>query len=97
MAQIIWTERAISDLNAIGEYISLDSEYNAKKIIQQLIKKADSILLYPERGRPIPENIPGNYRQVLYKSYRVIYRIEKSDIIICCVYHQKKLLFKIIE
>ncbi len=95
MAELIWSERAIEDLNSIAEYIALDSEYAAKKFIEELIKKANILSIHPGKGRPIPENIPGNYRQILHKSYRVIYRIEKQIVIISTVYHQKKLLFKI--
>ncbi len=92
MAELIWSERAITDLNSIGEYIALDSEYAAKKLIKELLEKANILSIHPGKGRPIPENIPGNYRQILHKSYRVIYRIEKETVIISSVYHQKRLL-----
>lgn len=95
MAELIWSERAIRDLDSIGEYIAMDSEYAAKKFIKELIKKANILSIHPGKGRPIPEKIPGNYRQILHKSYRVIYRIEKETVIISSVYHQKRLLFKI--
>lgn len=95
MAELIWSERAIRDLDSIGEYIAMDSEYAAKKFIKELIKKANILSIHPGKGRPIPEKIPSNYRQILHKSYRVIYRIEKETVIISSVYHQKRLLFKI--
>ncbi|MEO6638887.1 MAG: type II toxin-antitoxin system RelE/ParE family toxin [Ginsengibacter sp.] len=95
MVQLIWSERAIKDPDSIGEYIALDSEQAAKKFIQQLIEKANILSLYPGKGRPIPENIPGNYRQILHKSYRIIYRLHKETVIISSIYNQKKLLFKI--
>jgi plasmid stabilization system protein ParE len=44
------------------EYIALDSEYSAQKFVQELINKANLLIFHPEKGRPIPENIPGNYR-----------------------------------
>ncbi len=97
MVQIIWSERAIIDLNSIAEYIASDSEYAANKFVQELINKTNTLLSYPEMGRPIPENIPGSYRQILHKSYRIIYKLENKNIIISSVYHQKKLLFKIVE
>jgi len=37
MVQIIWTKRAITDLDSIAEYIAVDSEYAAQKFIQELI------------------------------------------------------------
>lgn len=95
MDQLIWSETAIKDLNSIAEYIATDSEDAAQKFVQELINKANSLLLQPGKGRPIPEDIPGNYRQILYKSYRIIYKIHKRDIVISSVYHQKKLLYKI--
>ncbi|MDQ2863908.1 MAG: type II toxin-antitoxin system RelE/ParE family toxin [Bacteroidota bacterium] len=95
MVQLIWAERAIKDLNSIAEYIEVDSEQAAKNFVAELIKKANTLVPHPWRGRPIPENIPGNYRQILFKSYRIIYRIDNQFIIIASLYHQKRLLFKI--
>ena len=95
MVQIIWAKRAITDLDSIGKYIGRDSEYEAQKFVQELIKKADSLISYPEKGRPIPEKIPGNYRQILYKNYRIIYKLERKKVIVSSVYHQKKLLSKL--
>ncbi len=94
---LIWSLRSIKDLDSIGEYIAVDSEKAAEKFIQELITKANSLLKHSQKGRPVPEDIPGDYRQILHKSYRIIYRIANQDIIIATIYHQKKLLFKIEE
>ena len=95
MAQIIWSHRSIKDLHSIAEYISFDSENIAEKFVKEIIKKAETLIDYPEQGRPVPENIAGNYRQIIHKSYRIIYKIVKKKVIISSVYHQKKLLSKI--
>jgi toxin ParE1/3/4 len=95
MAEVIWTLNAINDLISIGEYISQDSEYAAQKFVKELIGKAVTLAPHPLKGRPIPEKIPGGYRQILHKSYRIIYRLENEKIFISSIYHQKKLLFKI--
>jgi plasmid stabilization system protein ParE len=49
MVQIIWTQRALTDLNSIAEYIASDSEYAAGKFVKELIKKAQVLLSVPER------------------------------------------------
>jgi toxin ParE1/3/4 len=95
MAQIVWTSTAINDLNSIAEYIEIDSERAAVKFIKEIISKTEALSFHPFKGRPIPENIPGDYRQILHKSYRIIYRVEGSNIFISSIYHQKKLLFKL--
>ncbi len=40
MAKISWTDRAITDLKDIGEYISKDSPRYAKHTIEKLIETA---------------------------------------------------------
>ena len=39
MAQVIWTEPALLDLNEIAEYIALDKITAAKKFVQKVIFK----------------------------------------------------------
>lgn len=95
MAQIIWTSTAINDLTSIAEYIETDSEMAAVKFVKEIISKAEALSSHPFKGRPIPENISGDYRQILHKSYRIIYKVEGSNIFISTIYHQKKLLFKL--
>ena len=95
MALLIWTLGAINDLDSIGEYISIDSEIAAKKFVKEIIAKADALAIQPLKGRPIPERIPGEYRQILHKSYRIIYKVENEKIYVSSIYHQKRLLFKI--
>lgn len=67
MATVIWTSRALKDLVSIGEYIESDSETAAQKFIKEIISKAEVLAFHPFKGRPIPENIPGKYRQILHK------------------------------
>ena len=95
MAQIVWTLGAINDLDSIGEYIALDSELAAKKLIKEIISKAELLADNPYRGRPIPDKFLGDYRQILHKSYRIIYSVKKDAIYISSIYHQKRLLFKL--
>jgi plasmid stabilization system protein ParE len=67
MTTVIWTSRSLKDLVAIGEYIGADSETAAKKFIKEIISKAEVLSFHPLKGRPIPENIPGKYRQIYIK------------------------------
>ena len=72
MATVIWTSRARKDIVPIGEYVGADSETAAKKFIKEIISKAEVLAFHPFKGRPIPENIPGKYRQILHKNYRIL-------------------------
>ena len=65
MASITWTETALKDINAIAEFIALDSSFSASKFVNKLFATAIKLEKYPEIGKPVPE-LPGyTYREIL--------------------------------
>lgn len=76
--QVILSPRAIQDLQEIVRYISFDSPANAQKFGLALIDKARSLKTLPERGRIVPEFPNGIYREIIFHSYRIVYRISAS-------------------
>lgn len=85
---------AQSDLEHIFFYIAEDSINNAKNFILELEKKIYSLETMPERFPFIPENIffQTNYRHIVHKKYRVIYKICDNSVYILRVIHGAKLL-----
>jgi toxin ParE1/3/4 len=51
MAQIIWTEPALFDLNEIAEYIALDKPGAARRLVNQVFKSVGQLEQFPELGR----------------------------------------------
>jgi toxin ParE1/3/4 len=91
MAKIIWTEKAVSHIKGIYEYIARDSKVYAINFISSLIKAVEQLELLPYMGRRVPEFKEYNLREILYKSYRIVYRISKSgDIEILAIIHGAK-------
>ncbi|QOD71212.1 type II toxin-antitoxin system RelE/ParE family toxin, partial [Vibrio navarrensis] len=41
MAEVIWTEPALSDLNDIAEYIALENVVAAKQLVQAIFSKVE--------------------------------------------------------
>jgi plasmid stabilization system protein ParE len=92
MAKIIWTQTALADTNAIAEYIALDSVFYAKQFVERIFLATDKLQRYPEIGTIVQE-LPGqNYREILFRKYRIIYRIVSSDVYIISVHHSSRLL-----
>lgn len=85
---------AQKDLEHIFFYIAEDSLNNAKKFILDLEEKIYSLETMPERFALIPENIffGTDYRQIIHKKYRVIYKISNNSLYIMRVVHGAKLL-----
>ena len=50
MAQVIWTEPAPSDLNAIAEYIALDKPSAAASLVQKVFSSTDRLNSFQSLG-----------------------------------------------
>jgi len=85
---------AQNDLEHIFFYIAADSINNAKRFILELEKKIYSLDTFPEGFAYIPENIffGTNYRHIIHKKYRVIYKIDNNSVYILRLIHGAILL-----
>jgi len=64
---------------AIHDYIAKDSKTYATRFIKSLIKASSKLEIMPRCGRIVPEFEIYGFREVIYKSYRIIYRIIDDD------------------
>lgn len=91
--QVIWTPTAERDLIDILEYIVADSVSAAKKIAQNIQKKAETLDSFPERGRIVPElqniGILG-YRELIVKPWRLVYRVEQQTVYVLAVLDSRR-------
>ena len=92
--EIYLTQNAQNDLEQIFFYIASDSLNKAKKFILELEKIINSLDISPERCPLIPENIffGTNYRHLIHKRYRVVYKIKNNSVYILRMVHGSKLL-----
>ena len=96
MAQIIWTEPALDNLNDIAEYIAISNIYAAKQLVENVFNKVQRLEQCPESGR-IPVEIETlNYREVIVNPCRFFYKVEKDKIYILHVLRQERDLRKFI-
>ena len=88
------SQQAQNDLEQIFYYIADDSINNAEKFVLQLEKKVYSLDIFPDRHPLIPENefFGTDYRHLIYKKYRIIYRIVEKSVFILRIFHGAKLL-----
>lgn len=84
--EVLLTGGAEQDLESIHDYIAqFDCVANANYVLDQLMKVAESLSRFPERGSYPKELIAlgiKEYRQTSFKPYRVIYRVVGSRVII---------------
>jgi len=95
MAQLIWTEPALADLDAIADYIALDNEEAAKRLVARVFDHVEQLIEYPEGGSVPPELRPDKtYRQIVEPPCRVFYRIRGKKIYIVHIMRGEQLLKK---
>jgi toxin ParE1/3/4 len=70
---------ALIDLERIVAYIALDDVVAAERIGNQLLDAAMSLATFPERGRVVPEFLRPQLREIIFRSYRIIYRMNTVD------------------
>ena len=84
MRRIVWTEEAISHLEAIVAYISAFNPLAAVRLGERLIEVADSLAEFSERGRDVGS---GRREMTTVWPYVLRYRVEGDAVIILRVRH----------
>jgi toxin ParE1/3/4 len=87
MGKVIWSPSALDDIEAIAEFIARDSTFHASLFVSRLIQATDHLVQFPFSGRIIPEIGNQHCREIIYGSYRIMYRVAKNDIWITGVIH----------
>lgn len=92
MAQIIWTEPALQDLNEIAEYIALDKESAAKKLVENVFARVELLEQQPDSRRKPPELSHVRFREVIVNPCRIFYRFTNDEIYILYVMRSERKL-----
>ena len=92
MAQVTWTEPAISDLEAIGDYIALQNPEAASLLVARIIEHVGQLQAHPESGSKLVELKRSRYRQIIEPPCRVIYRYDGKVVLILHVMRSERLL-----
>ncbi len=94
MAALIWSEKSLTDIEDIYDYIASDSPLYARHQVEKIVASVERLSEFPESGRPLPEFVHLPYREVIVDPYRVIYRYDPfvGQLIIVAVVHGRRLL-----
>jgi toxin ParE1/3/4 len=87
MAKVIWAPSALDDVESIAEYISKDSVEMSSLFVSRLFDATDRLQEFPFSGWIIPEINNPDCREVIYGTYRIMYRVEKNEVWITGVIH----------
>jgi len=98
MAQIIWTEPALIDLDEIAEYIALDKPSAAKKLVKEVFTLVKRLKQFPKSGKAPPELHNTDYLEIIVGPCRIFYRFDKKNVYILYVMRsERKLRLYVLE
>lgn len=90
--RIKWTNEALMRLFEMEDFISQDSPERAGKFVDQIIEHAETLSDKPLRGRTVPEISNPDIRELIFKKYRIVYRVKGNSLYILTVFEGHRLL-----
>lgn len=91
MVYINWTLQAKSDLKNIADFIANDSIKYARIHILKIRKLTEILKTHPQIGRIVEELEKPDIRELVYRNYRIIYKIVSEDRVdILTVHHSAR-------
>jgi plasmid stabilization system protein ParE len=91
VGQVVWSPQALEDVDAICGYVGRDAPRFAAVFAERIFAAVDDLKSFPRSGRMVPEIGRDDYREVIFQSYRIIYRLLGPDVEVVTVHHGARL------
>lgn len=85
--KVIWSSRALGQLEDAADYISPNSPKAAASLVKQAFVSTDRLADFPRLGRRVPEWNRDEFRDLILGNYRIIYRIGAGRIDVVTFIH----------
>jgi len=92
MAQIRWTNQALDDVEAIGNFIVRDAPSFAEIFVDRIFESVERLEAFPRSERIVPEFAQDDIREIIFGSYRIVYLVSGDEISILTVFHSSRQL-----
>ena len=90
---VTWSREASENLAEIEAFIARDSPERALRFIDALIDHAEENLAdNPRSGGVVPETSNPDMRELIYRGYRIVYRLQEDALEILTVFEGHRLL-----
>ena len=94
MAEVVWSNPALGDLEAIADYIALENPIAAAELVKRVFHHVGQLEDHPESGSRPRELKRSRYRQIVEPPCRIFYRYDGERVIVLHVMRTERLLRK---
>jgi len=84
-----WSPRAVGQAEAAFDFIADERPQAAAEWLDGLFERVRTLREFPTQGRRVPEARRDDLRELIYGSYRIVYRVDPEDVIILLVHHAR--------
>ena len=94
MAEIVWSEPAVADLDAVADYIALEDPAAAAELVKRVFRHVGQLAEHPQSGSRPQELKRTRYRQIVEPPCRIFYRHDGDTVFVVHVMRSERLLRK---
>lgn len=94
--KVTWSHEAAADMEAVAKFIAKDSPSYAAAFIRKILDAGNSLDIFPERGRIVPEFGSPDIREIFIRDYRLIYQVQASRVKILTLIHGSRDLARLL-
>lgn len=94
MAEVVWSEPALADLDAIADYIALENPVAAAELVKRIFDHVGQLSDHPDSGSRPQELGKSRYRQIVEPPCRIFYRFDGRKVFVLHVMRSERLLRK---
>jgi plasmid stabilization system protein ParE len=87
---VIWSQPARADLKHIYDFVAEDSIFYARKVVQEINDKTDTLNALPGIGKMVLEIGRPNIKELSIYSYRILYEVKTNDAYILAIVHKRR-------
>ena len=88
--EVKWTDKALSDLTRLYDFLAPVNRRAATRVIQSLAAAPSRLLEHPRIGEQLEEFSPREVRRILVGHYELRYEIKDSAINVLRLWHTRE-------
>jgi plasmid stabilization system protein ParE len=86
----VWAPLAETRALEAVDFIARERSTVVAKWLEELLERTAALSRFPRRGREVPEIARPPYREIQHAPYRIIYRIDDTQVVILTVRHWRR-------
>jgi len=89
--KLIWSPLALERVAEIAEYIAQDRPRAAEQWVEDIFAAVERLERFPLSGHIVREARRPDVREVLHGSFRILYRVEETQLSVLTLRHARQL------